>query len=69
MKRKLRQILKEETGLGEDGFFMELEESEDLDDDTEDDDFDEETEEDLLAEMLGLDSDYTREDFLDAYDP
>ena len=58
-----------ETGLDDDDFFMNGFDELDDDTETEEDEFDEDTEDEILEEMLGLDSDYTLEDYLDSYDP
>lgn len=66
--KKLKQILEEETGFGNDEFFMadpdELEDEED-----EVDEFDEDSEDEMLEEILGLNEDFSLEDFMDCWDP
>ena len=71
MKKKtiIKNIIKDETGLNADDLFMRGFDELDEDTDPEDEEFDEDTEDEILEEMLGLNEDYSLEDFLDSWDP
>ena len=69
-KRKaFEKNLVSETGLRGGEFFQNGMDVCDDCTEPEDEEFDQDTDDEFLTELLGLDSDYTLEDFLDSYDP